>query len=174
MTPIWLTVLVALVSAFGAVGLRALWEEWRDFRAARRVVASELRSNGLAVTEWAHAVEAGRNVPDPAAVRDSGYRSVQLVLARYLPPKLWNFIDGIYRDRPRPDVKAYEAYFDLAEELDAMGFIRSLFGLSRTRWDHPEPPEPHVMVVKVRRRPPGSSEGSGSSEGGSGREGEGV
>jgi hypothetical protein len=90
-TPLWVTVGLAFASAVLGVGLRATWEELRDFRAARRIVVSELRGCERALRAAQYQTSGHRDV-----LSDTAYRTASMVLARYLPDPLWNDLEDIY------------------------------------------------------------------------------
>src|SRR5215472_6437035 len=88
---VWLPLAVAVLSAVLGFGLRATWEEVRDFRAARRVVVSELLACSRALRSADHPAAGPSDI-----ISVSGYRTVSLVLARYLPDHLWRDLEDLY------------------------------------------------------------------------------
>src|SRR2546428_12041618 len=111
MTPWWVSILAAFVGALVGCGVRAWWVEYRDVRAARRLVVSELRANSraLRVTRVprnqseeptdppvASGAAAKGQEDFPEVLTDVGFRGVQLVLARRLLSALWTDLERVY------------------------------------------------------------------------------
>lgn len=92
--PWWGTVLIALGAALIGVFWRAGFEEWRDFRGARRVVAGELSRAAAALRAIEREGAAGVHLP--TAISTEAYRQSRLVLARYLPGLLWTDLENVY------------------------------------------------------------------------------
>lgn len=92
--PWWGTVLIAMGAALIGVFWRAGFEEWRDFRGARRVVAGELSRSASALLALER--EGAARVHLPAVISTEAYRQSRLVLARYLPEPLWTDLEDVY------------------------------------------------------------------------------
>lgn len=92
--PWWGTVLIALGAALIGVFWRAGFEEWRDFRGARRVVAGELSRAAAALRAIEREGAAGVHLP--TVLSTEAYRETRLVLARYLPGPLWTDLEHVY------------------------------------------------------------------------------
>ncbi|MDQ6771402.1 MAG: hypothetical protein M3024_00185 [Candidatus Dormibacteraeota bacterium] len=137
--PAWATALIAVGAALvGLVG-RAGFEEWRDFRGARRVVVSELGLNELALRAAKREKDSGVPLANQLVVE--GYREVQLVLARYLPDQLWAELESVYsrlgpiRTTPATAFASESEGDRLLADLDAVSaklrayrFVRGLIG----------------------------------------------
>jgi hypothetical protein len=92
--PWWGTLLIAFCAALTGVLSQVGFEEWRDFRGARRVVAGEL-SRDAAALRAIEREEAGR-VHLPTVISTEAYRQTRLILARYLPAALWTDLENVY------------------------------------------------------------------------------
>src|SRR5713226_2107494 len=112
--PVWATAVIALIAALIGLTGRATFEEWRDFRGARRVVISELKANASALRTAQR--EGSSETGLPNVIVTSSYRAVQLVLGRYLPDPLWREIEGVYaRFTPAVQADPTKAFTSKAE-----------------------------------------------------------
>lgn len=121
--PWWGTLLIAMAAALIGVVGQAGFQEWRDFRGARRVVAGEL--SRAAATLRAIEREGAAGVHLPTVISTEAYRQTRLVLARYLSGATWTHLENVY-DRlqalerelggPLPDAEIA----DLWRQLDAV------------------------------------------------------
>lgn len=92
--PWWGTLLIALGAALVGVVSQVGFQEWRDFRGARRIVAGELARDGA--TLRAIEREEAARVHLPTTISTEAYRQTRLVLARYLPSAIWIDLENVY------------------------------------------------------------------------------